>query len=463
MRGRDSAVHHEHVPSVRIPLQTLGQLFRDDDLIALICTIFPEQSMRRGWTGAPNLIALDGPRRICEAAIWGCVYGGGVLYLHRPGDPATPADPASTITCLETWDRRTVDRELPSVGGYDAGQWLRAYPPRAPQGLFVHSSRYIVFGGVLTGQREREENAGWDDSMLHRIVRIVRDFNAGFAALGNMLTDASTGVLTISGVIDGVSSREGSKVLQARMALFDLLRSVNRTIFLDADGKETYRKEATTFAGVADVLDRLGQRLSAATNIPITRLLGVSPAGMNSTGESDQRNFENECVVFRRRDIEPAVARLAAITDPGNPPVWRPLHQPTDKEKAEVRKIDADTDSIHLQHAVIMPEDVARARYSAAGWTPIVVDTSLLETPDDDTSLKPPTTEKKLELTPSDLATVVSVNQALASVDLPPMPGPDGDLTISAYKAKYSSTLATASAAEAGEVLPSDGTQAPPV
>jgi len=64
--------------------------------------------------------------------------------------------------------------------------------------------------------------------------------------------------------------------------------------------------------------------------------------------------------------------------------------------------------------------------------------------------------EPKLELTPSDIAIVVTVDEARASVGLPPIGGVDGALTVAAYKAKYATVVADAAAADAGATEPTD-------
>lgn len=63
--------------------------------------------------------------------------------------------------------------------------------------------------------------------------------------------------------------------------------------------------------------------------------------------------------------------------------------------------------------------------------------------------------EKRLELTPSDMATVVTVNEARESAGLGPA-AKDGDLTLAEYKAKYAPVIAEAAAADAGATAPTD-------
>jgi hypothetical protein len=78
------------------------------------------------------------------------------------------------------------------------------------------------------------------------------------------------------------------------------------------------------------------------------------------------------------------------------------------------------------------------------------------ETPskDDDAPAAPPV---KVDITPSDLGIIVTVNEARAGQGLPPLrtpagaEDPDGKLTIAEFKAKHEATVATAAAAEQGD------------
>jgi hypothetical protein len=67
----------------------------------------------------------------------------------------------------------------------------------------------------------------------------------------------------------------------------------------------------------------------------------------------------------------------------------------------------------------------------------------------------------KLEITPTDMATVVTVDEARANAGLGPASA-DGALTIAEYKAKFASTIAEAAAAEAGQTAPVDANAPPP-
>lgn len=68
----------------------------------------------------------------------------------------------------------------------------------------------------------------------------------------------------------------------------------------------------------------------------------------------------------------------------------------------------------------------------------------------------PPQTKESdaLNLTSTDLGTIVTVNEARKSVGLDALPGGDGNLTIAEFKAKHSEVVAQAAAAEAGKEKP---------
>lgn len=59
-------------------------------------------------------------------------------------------------------------------------------------------------------------------------------------------------------------------------------------------------------------------------------------------------------------------------------------------------------------------------------------------------------TPARVELTATDIATIVTVNEARASQGLPPMEGDDGKLTVAEFKAKHAGPIAEAAQAEAG-------------
>jgi len=53
--------------------------------------------------------------------------------------------------------------------------------------------------------------------------------------------------------------------------------------------------------------------VSGAAEIPVTKLFGRSPAGMNATGESDMRNYCEMISGLQERMLRPALERLLPV------------------------------------------------------------------------------------------------------------------------------------------------------
>ena len=184
------------------------------------------------------------------------------------------------------------------------------------------------------------------------------------------MTDAAQGVFKLKGLHSAVASNRSEELLK-RMELVDMSRSISRSILLDAEDEE-FRRDSYGFAGIPEVLEKMMLRLAAAARLPVSLLMGQAPAGMNATGESDTRFFYDQ-VRAEQEAIKPKIERLikvkfgdeSAKVNIDFPALW----QMTDREKAELRHMDAETDRIYLQEGVLLPEEVAIKRFRSGDFT----------------------------------------------------------------------------------------------
>ena len=68
-----------------------------------------------------------------------------------------------------------------------------------------------------------------------------------------------------------------------------------------------------TFTGLPDVYDRVMMDVAGAARTPVTKLFGRSPAGMNSTGESDLKNYYDYIDGLREAELRGIIERLLPI------------------------------------------------------------------------------------------------------------------------------------------------------
>jgi hypothetical protein len=321
---------------------------------------------------------------------WGRAFGGGAVLIgaddKRPSDVPLIPERANDISWLYSFDRRYIyprtyyrDPSHPKFGRPET------YMVTSPTGRVttmktVHETRLIIFGGANTGEQEREENQGWDFSILQRAHDALRMFDTGWASVENLLTDANQGVWTMSGLGDAIAAGQNDYI-QQRIRSADMRRSVVRSIVVDAgDGTspaESFTRQSASFEGIPNTLEKFMLRLAAAVRLPVTILMGQSPAGMNATGESDFRWFYDQIRAEQTQKIGHLVRRLADIwcrTKAGGGKslpmrvTWPSLWTETPKSEAERRKLITDADAILITNGVFTADEVALIRGQPGGY-----------------------------------------------------------------------------------------------
>src|SRR5208337_4302324 len=132
----------------------------------------------------------------------------------------------------------------------------------------IHESRTIRHDGEMSDVLTRQQLAGWTWSVLQPCYDILRRFDGAFNSVDNLMSDASQAVFKIKNLIEMIAQGQKDVVL-ARMSLVDFCRSSLRAIMVDADS-EDFERKPTTFAGLADLLDRQMMLVAMAADAPVT-------------------------------------------------------------------------------------------------------------------------------------------------------------------------------------------------
>lgn len=381
----------------------LDELYAGDDVIARIVDL-PAQEMTREWielkTGkdaeaAKGLVQrlddLDLQSKTEEALTWARLHGGALMVLGVD-DGKNPQEPLNEdtirsfqwITVLDRWEVEIHQRyEDPHGPLFGKPEIYRIQPTGESGGAstisYVHESRTIRFDGVKTPKRRMRLLQGWSDSIVTRVYEVARDFNQSYAGAAHALTDFSQAVVKLNNLASMLAADQDDLVIK-RVLQMDLARSVARIIPLDAQN-EAFEIVTRTLTGLPDSLDRMAQRLSAATDIPVTKLVGMSPAGLNATGASDIRFWYDGMKAQQEAKLRPKLGRIIELifrsqdgpTGGKEPEDWslefRPLWQPTEKEQAETRFVQSQTDRNYAEIGVVSPDEVARSRFGGDRWS----------------------------------------------------------------------------------------------
>lgn len=247
-------------------------------------------------------------------------------------------------------------------------------------GTLVHESRIIRFEGIVTGARSLVEGAapGWGDSVLVRINQRLQDLAVSFRAVCVLIRSYGMAFVKVGGLGDLIGNPDFEPALKARIRqIAETGSALNALILTEQD---EFGRVTLSFAGLAELLQLLMSLLSAASGIPVNVLFGQGAKGLNNSNEGDIRNFYDHVANQRQALLQPALERLVRLlllakegpTKGQEPPFsveFAPLWQPSEKEAAEARKIQADTDAIYINAGVVTPEEIAESRFGGAAYS----------------------------------------------------------------------------------------------
>ena len=136
--------------------------------------------------------------------------------------------------------------------------------------------------------------------------------------------------------------------LAKNIGMIRALQSTEGMTVLDAD--DNFATTSYSFAGLDQVLLSFGQQLSGAADIPLTRLFGQSPAGLNATGEADTKTYYDGILRRQEAQLREPLTKLLQIIyrDRFGEPMpaevsfnFVPLWQLTEIDRANVASTDA--------------------------------------------------------------------------------------------------------------------------
>ncbi len=229
----------------------------------------------------------------------------------------------------------------------------------------IHHSRVLRFDGVLLPYDEFRRNNYYSDSVLDRLYESLTDLSTVTSSAASMVYETNVDIMQIKGLMGYLQTPEGETLLRKRFTLASQLKSFNNMMLLDSE--EKWQTKKNSFAGLPDLLDRYAQIISAASDVPATRLLGTSASGLNATGEGDLKNYYDKIRADQVKEYKPKLdyfdsimAKSLGIDGDNLEYEFNSLFQMTPKELSDLQLINAQRDALYLDRDIITEEIVAK-------------------------------------------------------------------------------------------------------
>jgi phage-related protein (TIGR01555 family) len=145
-----------------------------------------------------------------------------------------------------------------------------------------------------------------------------------------------------------MSAPGGEAGVIRRMEIMNMSKSVLNAILIDSE--EDYTRDNASLAGIPEIIDRFMLMVTGSTGIPVTRLFGRSPGGLNATVENDLRNYYDLVESAQGSTLKAPLSRfykLLAVSLGIKDKVkftFNSLYQMTEIEHSEKAQRDASTE-----------------------------------------------------------------------------------------------------------------------
>lgn len=172
---------------------------------------------------------------------------------------------------------------------------------------------------------------------------------------------STSGIKTDLGTL--VSGRSGDDLL-TRTDVFVQLRDNRGLLVLDK--QEDFFQFNTPLSGLDGLQSQAKENMSFVSSIPLVKLLGITPSGLNASSDGEIRVFYDWIYAKQEADVRDNLKKMIDIIqlsefgdiDDSITFIFNPLYQMTDKEVAEIREIDSRTDNNRIEGGVLSARDV---------------------------------------------------------------------------------------------------------
>lgn len=354
---------------------------------------------RRDWNAKPEQITkLEAYERRRTIDVWGKLrralsvarlHGGAALIMGvRSGGSADPSRPLDVervgkegLRYLLVVSRHQLSAPFGMESDPESDFYGEPamYEMRGAKGatLRVHPSRVIPFRGQPLPEGAITVSSldqFWGDPLLQSIQGAIDNSETVQAAVASLLHEMKQDVISIPGLTEQIATEGAEGKLAARIEALNRFRSMFNALLLDGGddegkGGENWETRELSFSQHPELLDKFLGIVAGAADIPVTRLLGSSPGGLQSTGKGEQDDFNRMIDAKRDAELSPALSMLDEVLirsalgsrDPDISYKFGALSEPDESAESEIDKRDAETVQIYSSTGLIPKDALAKS------------------------------------------------------------------------------------------------------
>ena len=318
--------------------QMLNTLYREHWLVNKLINSVPED-MLKNWYKLDSQLQPDSLQKfrrlerttnlhakILEGLRWGRLYGGGAGIIMIEGHEDILDEPLELdlvmpdsfkgLIILDRYSGITPMSELVTdINSPDFGlpKYYTVHATESVElGQQIHHSRIVRFTGRELPYIDKISEMYWGVSEIEHIFEELKKRDNTSWNIAMLVFSANMKVYKMDGM--------GELGLMDEMAQKDLHNALSAMSWMmNNQGMQIIGKEDDfvthqfSFSGLAQIYEMFIMDLAGACEMPVTKLFGRSPAGMNATGESDMQNYYDHIEEQQESALRPVIDKLLPI------------------------------------------------------------------------------------------------------------------------------------------------------
>lgn len=320
--------------------------------------------------------------RFREAAEHDGYFGGGQIYIdvESPRNVSAWTDPVELQSKLFLSSKKI---KKGSLKGFTCIEPVWTYPgvyntdnPMSPD--FYKPTEWFVMAKTVNATRMLDFVSRQVPDLLKAaynfrglsLTQIAEPYVNNWLRTRDSVSDMihSFSIPVIGTDMSTVLTGGGAETLISRLQMFNQCRD-NRGAFAKDNNStqpETVEFVNAPLSGLDSLQAQAQEQMSAVSSIPLVKLLGITPNGMNATSDGEIRVFYDyihalQQILFKdnlKRAMDVIQLSEFGDIDDGIYFEFEPLYEMSAKEKAEIRKIDADTDAVYIANGALSGAEV---------------------------------------------------------------------------------------------------------
>uniref|UniRef100_A0AAU6VXY5 Portal protein n=1 Tax=Klebsiella phage LAPAZ TaxID=3141819 RepID=A0AAU6VXY5_9CAUD len=340
-------------------MSQVEEFYHNNGLAKKIVDVIPEEMVSPGFqlNGVSDNTKFqsewDGLKlepQITDALCWARLYGGSyVLAMVNDGRMLTSAakrgKPLESIVVYD-YDSVSVAEEEknPRSPRFGKPKMYTVKPLNGGSDFNVHYTRMHYIDGERVTNKVRKLNKGAGGTVLNKsMIEAILDYDYSEYLATQLLKRKQQGVWKAKGLALICDDREGEYAARLRMAQVDANSGVGNTIGIDADDEE-YTVINSDISGIPEFLSAKMDRIVALSGIHEIVLKNKNTGGVSASQNTALQTFYKLVERKRNDDYKPLLEFLLQfiVTEEDFSVEFEPLSLPTDSEKADIFKKNAD-------------------------------------------------------------------------------------------------------------------------